>query len=130
MTSAIDRHLERVRAGISVLTVAEAAAARQAGALLVDTRPAEQRRQHGEIPGAVVIERNVLEWRLDPTSDHRHPAVAQHQGAVIVFCQEGYASSLAVATLVELGLADVHDLGGGAAAWAAAGLPVQRGPAA
>jgi rhodanese-related sulfurtransferase len=125
VTSAIDRHLARARQDISILTALEAAALRDQGALLVDTRPVAQRQRFGEIPGALVIERNVLEWRLDPTSDHRHPIAADHDGPIVVLCQEGFASSLAVATLVELGLHDVHDLGGGFEAWAAAGLPVQ-----
>ena len=93
----------------------------------MDTRPIAQRRQFGEIPGSVVIERNVLEWRLDPASPHRHPAATDHDRTIVVLCQEGYASSLAVASLRGLGLRDVHDLAGGFAAWARAGLPV--GPA-
>jgi rhodanese-related sulfurtransferase len=125
MTSSIERHLEEVRAGISILTPDAAAELRTAGALLVDTRPVAQRAEFGHIPGAVVIDRNVLEWRLDPTSEHRHPAVIDHHGPIVVFCQEGYSSSLAVASLVALGMADVHDLAGGFSAWAAAGLPVE-----
>lgn len=125
MTSAIDALLARARQRISILSPAEAAALRDGGALVVDTRSAAQRARSGEIPASVHIERNVLEWRLDPTSEHRHPAAARHDGPIIVLCQEGYASSLAVATLVDLGLTDVHDLGGGFEAWAAAGLPVQ-----
>jgi len=73
----------------------------------------------------VVIERNVLEWRLDPTGEHRLADI-DHGRAIVVFCQEGYSSSLAVASLVDLGLTDVHDLTGGFAAWAASGLPVVR----
>lgn len=125
MTSAIDRHLEEVRRGISVLAPAAVAELRAAGALLVDTRPIAQRAEFGEIPGAVVIERNVLEWRLDPTSEHRHPAAIDHRGPIVVFCQEGYSSSLAVASLASLGVPDVHDLSGGFAAWITAGLPVE-----
>jgi rhodanese-related sulfurtransferase len=125
MTSSIERHLEEVRAGISILTPDAAAELRTAGALLVDTRPVAQRAEFGQIPGAVVIDRNVLEWRLDPTSEHRHPAAIDHHGPIVVFCQEGYSSSLAVASLVALGMADVHDLAGGFSAWAAAGLPIE-----
>jgi rhodanese-related sulfurtransferase len=125
MTSAIERHLEEVRRGISILTPDAAAELRSRGALLVDTRPVAQRDEFGQIPGAIVIERNVLEWRLDPTSDHRHPAVAEHHGPIVVFCQEGYSSSLAVASLAALGVPDVHDLAGGFAAWSAGGLPVE-----
>jgi rhodanese-related sulfurtransferase len=125
MTSAIERHLEEVRRGISIVTPEAAAELRSSGALLVDTRPVAQRTEFGQIPGAVVIERNVLEWRLDPTSEHRHPAAIDHRGPIVVFCQEGYSSSLAVASLTALGVTDVHDLGGGFSAWAAAGLPVE-----
>ncbi len=121
--TAIDRLLSAARANISIIDAAGAAAFQAAGATLVDTRPAAQRAEHGAIPGAVVVERNVLEWRLDATGEHRSPAVDFDQ-PIVVFCQEGYASSLAVASLGELGLRDVHDLGGGFAAWAAAGLPV------
>jgi rhodanese-related sulfurtransferase len=125
MSSAIDRHLEDVRRGISILTPEAAADLRGRGALVVDTRPVAQRDEFGRIPGAVAIERNVLEWRLDPTSEHRHPAAVDHRGPIVVFCQEGYSSSLAVASLTAVGVPDVHDLGGGFAAWAAAGLPVE-----
>lgn len=123
VTSSIDRHLEVARDRISVVDPPVAAEMRNSGALLVDTRPLEQRLTFGEIPGSVVIDRNVLEWRLDPTSPHRHPAVIGHAGAIVVFCQEGYSSSLAVASLVDIGVPDVHDLAGGFTAWAAAGLP-------
>ena len=123
MNASIDRHLDAARARISVLEPVAAADLRRGGALLIDTRPVEQRRAFGEIPSAIVIDRNVLEWRVDPTSAHRHRAVAAHTGAIVVFCQEGYSSSLAVASLVDIGVEDVHDLAGGFAAWAAAGLP-------
>lgn len=123
MTSAVDRYLDAARARISVIDPATAAQLRTDGALFVDTRPEAQRADFGVIPGAVAIERNHLEWRLDPTSAHRHPAAIDHDGPIVVLCQEGYASSLAVAALVDIGMADVHDLGGGFAAWSAAGLP-------
>ena len=93
------------------------------GALLVDTRPAAQRAEFGEVPGALVIERNVLEWRLDPTSPHRHSAVTGPEQHVVVICQAGYASSLAVASLRQLGLTNATDLIGGFEAWVQAGLP-------
>ena len=93
------------------------------GAVLVDIRPAAQRRAEGEIPGALVIERNVLEWRLDPASSARLP-VAGYDLRVIVFCSEGYTSSLAAAALQELGLHGATDLDGGFRAWQGAGLPV------
>jgi rhodanese-related sulfurtransferase len=87
-----------------------------AGALVVDIRPIEQRERDGELPGALVIDRNVLEWRLDPASEHRVVDVADDQIVVIV-CNEGYASSLAAATLRRLGLRGATDLDGGFQAW-------------
>jgi len=102
----------------------ETAAALRRGAVLIDIRPAAQRAEFGEIPGAVVIERNVLEWRLDPRSDARLPFADSYDLEVIVTCQEGYTSSLAAAALQDLGLHRATDLAGGFAAWRAAGLPV------
>jgi len=96
------------------------------GAVLVDIRPAAQRAEFGEIPGAIVIERNVLEWRLDPRSDARLPWADRYDLEVIVTCQEGYTSSLAAAALQDLGLHRATDLAGGFAAWRDAGLPVTR----
>jgi rhodanese-related sulfurtransferase len=93
-----------------------------AGAVLVDIRPAAQRAEHGEIPGALIIERNVLEWRLDPRSDARLP-FTRYDLDVIVTCQEGYTSSLAAAALQDLGLRRATDLDGGFKAWQEAGLP-------
>jgi rhodanese-related sulfurtransferase len=93
------------------------------GAVLVDIRPAAQRAEYGEIPGAIVIERNVLEWRLDPRSDARLSFAGSYALEVIVTCQEGYTSSLAAAALQDLGLHRATDLDGGFAAWQAAGLP-------
>jgi rhodanese-related sulfurtransferase len=126
-SSAIARHLADVRAGIDVIDPARAAELRAAGALMVDTRPVAQRREFGEVPGAVVVDRNVLEWRLDPTSPDRLDAVQRPDQPIVVFCQEGYSSSLAVASLAGLGLTNVHDLAGGFGAWAAAGLPTVEG---
>jgi rhodanese-related sulfurtransferase len=97
------------------------------GALLVDIRPEAQREAHGEIPGSLIIERNHLEWRLDPCSDARIPQAVGHDIQVIVFCQEGYASSLAAASLQELGLWRATDLDGGFERWVADGLPVVPG---
>jgi rhodanese-related sulfurtransferase len=88
-----------------------------AGALVVDTRPVEQRRRDGELPGAVIIDRNVLEWRLDPTSPHHIPEAADADRRIIVVCNEGYSSSLAAATLRQLGLGNATDLEGGFQAW-------------
>ena len=91
-------------------------------AVLVDIRPASQRAVDGEIPASWIIERNHLEWRLDPASSARLPWVAGYDQQVIVFCQEGYTSSLAAAALLDLGLSRATDVIGGFAAWEAAGL--------
>jgi rhodanese-related sulfurtransferase len=103
-----------------------AEAAARAGALLVDTRSEAQRRRDGAIPSALVIERNVLEWRLDPTSPWRVPEIRDRDQAVIVVCNQGYSSSLAAASLQDLGLRGATDLIGGFQAWRAAGKPVSR----
>jgi len=122
--SAIDEMLAAARARIEPrLRPDELGAAREAGTLLVDIRPVEQRRRDGELEGAVVVDRNVLEWRLDPTSPHRIEPVTDRDRAVVIVCNEGYASSLAAAALRELGLTNVTDLEGGYQAWAAAGRP-------
>jgi ADP-ribose pyrophosphatase YjhB (NUDIX family)/rhodanese-related sulfurtransferase len=92
------------------------------GALLVDIRPVEQRRRDGEVPGAVVIERNVAEWRLDPASEWRHPELTSADRPVIVLCNEGYQSSLVAAAALDLGCTSVTDVDGGYQAWKAAGL--------
>ena len=94
-----------------------------AGALLVDTRPAEQRERDGEVPGAVVVDRNVLEWRLDPASPDRLPEVTGYDLEVIVLCNEGYSSSLVADTLRSLGLRRAVDVIGGFEAWAAPACP-------
>lgn len=122
--SAIDRLLGSRRARLERLSPAEALAAQRAGALLVDTRPAVNREAEGEIPGALVIDRNVLEWRLDPTSPHRVPEADSAERHIVLFCNEGYASSLAAVQLQELGLRRATDLVGGFRAWRAQGLPV------
>ncbi|MGW4235033.1 rhodanese-like domain-containing protein [Streptomyces sp. NPDC004980] len=120
----IDELLERTRAGYERIGPAEAAAASAEGALLVDIRYAALREKDGLIPGALVIERNELEWRLDPLGSHRAPEAVSHDLPVVVICNEGYASSLAVASLRQLGLRRATDLIGGFQAWRAAGLPV------
>jgi rhodanese-related sulfurtransferase len=119
----VDEMVEKARSVLTRVGPQEAARLFASGGLLVDTRPAAQRAEFGEIPGAIIIERNVLEWRLDPTSPHRHDAVAGPHQDIIVFCQAGYASSLAAASLRQLGLARATDLIGGYEAWARAGLP-------
>ncbi len=123
--SRIDARLQAARARLRRVTPQEAAAAQAEGALLVDTRPEALRRRDGTIPGALIVERNVLEWRLDPTSPDRAPDVTSAEQPVIVVCDEGYASSLAAAILQDLGLPQATDLAGGFQAWRAAGLPVQ-----
>jgi rhodanese-related sulfurtransferase len=121
----IDEVLAKARTHLKRLDPHEAYAAAKDGALLVDIRPAAQRAAEGEIPGALIIERNVLEWRFDPASGARLP-VASYDLQVIVFCSEGYTSSLAAAALQELGVDRATDLAGGFRAWEAAGLPVSR----
>jgi rhodanese-related sulfurtransferase len=96
------------------------------GALLIDTRDGDQRRRDGLIPGALVIDRTVLEWRVDPSSGATHPAIRGLDARMILICHQGYSSSLAVASLLDLGATDVTDVIGGFQAWRAAGLPVQR----
>ena len=122
----IDDVLDETRGRLHRLEPAEAAARVAAGALLVDTRPVAQREADGEVPGALVVERNVLEWRLDPASDARLPEATGHDVEVIVLCNEGYASSLAADSLRALGLHRATDVVGGYQAWAAAGLPTTR----
>ncbi|MCU1430061.1 MAG: sulfurtransferase [Actinomycetia bacterium] len=90
------------------------------GGLLIDIRPIELRERDGELPGALVIDRNVLEWRIDPDSPHRIAEVRGHDQPIVLVCNEGYASSLAAATLRDLGLRHATDLDGGFQAWKAA----------
>lgn len=122
----VDELLARVRERIERVHPAEAFARMTAGALLVDTRPGEQRDRDGEVPGALVVDRNVLEWRLDPASPWRLPEVTGYDLDVVVLCNEGYSSSLVADTLRTLGLVRSVDVIGGFAAWAAAGLPTTR----
>jgi rhodanese-related sulfurtransferase len=124
----ISEVLTRTRQRLARLGPEQAWAAMQDGALLVDIRPAAQRAAEGEVPGALIVERNVLEWRLDPASAARLPQ-ASYGRPVIVMCSAGYASSLAAASLQDLGLTAATDLAGGFLAWARAGLPVQAGSA-
>lgn len=105
---------------------AEALRAQAGGALLVDIRGDDQRRDDGLIPGGIVLPRNSLEWRCDPASPWRHPAITGWDLHLILVCNQGYQSSLAAATLQRLGLVNATDLDGGFTAWIAAGLPVLR----
>ena len=120
--------LAAARARLTRLEPAEAAAVVEQGGHLVDIRPGWQRAAEGEVPGAVVVERNHLEWRLDPASDARLPQAGRYDLPVIVMCSQGYTSSLAAASLHDLGLTAATDLAGGFQAWAAAGLPVMQQP--
>jgi rhodanese-related sulfurtransferase len=120
----IDELLASVRARIGRIQPREVPARMAAGALLVDTRPWEQRSRDGAVPGAVVVDRNVLEWRLDPASPDRIPQVSGYDLEVVVLCNEGYSSSLVADTLRTLGLTRTVDVIGGFVAWRAAGLPI------
>jgi rhodanese-related sulfurtransferase len=125
----IDAVLAKSRAGVRRLTPVETVEAVRRGALLVDTRTDPQRAEQGELPGAVVIDRTVLEWRLDPASDARIPEATGYDLPVVVVCRQGYSSSLAAASLRQVGLWLATDLAGGVEAWLEAGLPVTSGPA-
>lgn len=118
----IDELLAQARAALERLAPHDAYAAAQNGAVLVDIRPDIDRLTDGVIPGALVIDRNVLEWRLDPSSDARLP-LADYDLHLVLVCNEGYASSLAAATLQDIGLRRATDLIGGFRAWRSAGLP-------
>ncbi|WUJ19511.1 rhodanese-like domain-containing protein [Streptomyces sp. NBC_00390] len=122
----IDELLEQVREGYERIGPQQAYDAAAAGALLVDIRYQALRERDGLIPGALVVERNELEWRLDPQGSHRAAEAVSHDLHVVVVCNEGYASSLAAASLHQLGLHRATDLVGGFQAWKAAGLPVAR----
>jgi rhodanese-related sulfurtransferase len=119
--------LETARRRYPRVTPQQAAAEQAGGALLVDTRTSEQRSRDGEIPGALVIDRTVFEWRLDPSSPSRIPEATSHEVRLIVICAQGFSSSLAAASLLDLGLMNATDVIGGFDAWKAAGLPVERG---
>lgn len=127
MPRTIDEILADARGRLDRLDPGRAHAETSDGAVLVDIRPAAQRADEGEIPGALIVERNVLEWRFDPTSGARLPEATGHDVRVIVFCSEGYTSSLAAASLHDLGLTRATDIDGGFRAWRAAGLPTTGG---
>ena len=121
----IEQVLSAARAGLRRLSPDEAyEAVAKREAILVDIRPENQRAIEGSIPGALIVERNVLEWRFDPASSTRLPVATDHDLQVIVFCSEGYTSSLAAASLQDLGLWRATDMFGGVHAWRAAGLPI------
>ncbi|MDG4756413.1 rhodanese-like domain-containing protein [Micromonospora sp. WMMD710] len=129
MSPGIDALLEQARAGLHRLTPQQTVEAVRGGALLVDTRTETQRREQGDLPGAVVIDRTVLEWRLDPASAWRIPEATGYDREIILVCRQGYSSSLAAASLQTLGLRRATDMIGGVDAWLAAGLPTTDRPA-
>jgi rhodanese-related sulfurtransferase len=121
----IEDLLDEARARLSRLTPSEALAAQALGAVLVDVRGDDQRREYGCIPGAIRIPRNVLEWRADPACPTCDPRIANLDAIIVVVCQQGYQSSLAASTLQELGFTRATDLAGGFEAWSADGLPIE-----
>ena len=125
----IDEILAGARSRLLRLTPQQAYRELAGGGVLIDIRPAAHRAEQGEIPGSTVVERNHLEWRLDPGCDARLPWVTGYDHRVIVFCWEGYTSSLAAAALQDLGLHRATDVIGGFRAWTAAGLPTAAGGA-
>ncbi|MCM0677868.1 rhodanese-like domain-containing protein [Micromonospora phytophila] len=129
MSPGVDALLEQARAGVRRLTPPQTVEAVRAGALLIDTRTDAQRREQGDLPGAIVIDRTVLEWRLDPASAWRIPEATGYDLEIVVVCREGYSSSLAVASLRALGLHKATDMIGGVQAWREVGLPMSDRPA-
>jgi rhodanese-related sulfurtransferase len=119
----IDELVTEARRGLHRLGPREALVAQHRGALLVDIRPQVNRDSEGRLPGALVVDRNVLEWRFDPACDDRLE-VASYDLEIVLFCNEGYASSLAAASLHALGISRATDMAGGFRAWRALGLPV------
>jgi rhodanese-related sulfurtransferase len=127
----IEQLLDAARERLDRVTPEQAAAAmREEGALLIDIRAESQRAEDGTVPEAHFVPRNVLEWRLDPACEHRDPELAGSGRPVIVMCDAGYQSSLAAATLKDLGIERATDMIGGFQAWRAAGLPAQPAPRA
>jgi rhodanese-related sulfurtransferase len=120
----VEEVLAEAQAQIDRITPAEAHQAAQDGDLLIDIRPVEQRERDGLVPRATAVDRNVLEWRLDPEGEHRNPALARRDLRIILICDEGYQSSLAAATLRRFGL-DSCDVIDGVQGWMAAGLPLE-----
>jgi rhodanese-related sulfurtransferase len=123
----IDQILKVARQRLDRLDPVASCAAIRGGATLVDIRSPAQRVAQGLVPGALHVERNVLEWRFDPRSDARIPEATGYDQRLIIMCSQGYASSLAAASLQDLGLRRATDMVGGFAAWAKAGLPVLPG---
>ena len=126
MPRTIDDILSGARGRLRRMEPRQAAEEQARGALLVDTRTEPQRHKQGAMPGALVIDRTVLEWRLDPASPDRIRQATDHNVRIILVCSEGYSSSLAAASLQDLGLVNATDMIGGFEGWAAAGLPIER----
>ncbi len=126
--TSVHKLLAEARRGRRRLEPEEAHAAVQRGALLIDTRSDESRAAEGVIPGALHLPLSVLEWRVDPDSEHRNPHVGDLDRELVLVCNESYSSSLAAARLRKLGFARATDLAGGFRAWKAAGLPVGAAP--
>ncbi len=124
----IDQLLVRARARLHRLEPTAALEAQAEGAILVDLRCADDRRANGVVPGSVHVPLSVLYWRLDPTSGYDDPRLSDPSGRVVLLCADGYSSSLAAATLQDLGFAHATDVIGGFTAWAALGLPVGPAP--
>jgi len=125
MPRSVDDLLAEARSRLARLEPEEAFSEMEHGALLVDTRTLEQRLAQGDIPGSVLIDRTVFEWRLDPSSRWKIPEVVDHGTRIIVVCREGFSSSLAAATLQQLGLRNATDVIGGFEAWREADLPIE-----
>ncbi|MEV6369423.1 rhodanese-like domain-containing protein [Micromonospora musae] len=129
MSPGVEALLEQARAGLQRLTPHETVETVRGGALLIDTRAERHRRDQGDLPGAIVIDRTVLEWRLDPASPWRIPEATGYDRQIVLVCRHGYSSSLAAASLQALGLRRATDMIGGVQAWIAAGLPLSDRPA-
>ncbi|MEU6202412.1 rhodanese-like domain-containing protein [Micromonospora musae] len=129
MSPGVEALLEQARAGLQRLTPHETVETVRGGALLIDTRAERHRRDQGDLPGAIVIDRTVLEWRLDPASPWRIPEATGYDREIVLVCRHGYSSSLAAASLQALGLRRATDMIGGVQAWIAAGLPLSDRPA-
>ena len=121
----VDALLAEARGELARVSPAAALEAQSEGALVIDIRSETQRSEDGLIPSATQVPRNVLEWQLDPRSEHRDPELARSDRRIILVCNEGFQSSLAAATVRRLGI-DATDMIGGFQAWRAAGLPVSR----
>jgi len=126
----IDDLVREARSRLERLEPEEALAAQGVGALLIDTRSNDERARYGVIPGALHIPRSVLEWRLDPGTDSafRNPNVLGLDQWLVLVCANGYSTSLAAATLQEIGFDRATDVVGGFMAWKGQGLPVHPAP--